>query len=332
MLDKKPKHSLAAGITAIIIAALFFSAAALAIVNRQAIIDHISYWTYHPTSEIASFAQQSSMNDEGKFLFYASHPELEDATAFNKSCPSYSRTMAILGCYDGQTIYIYNVANPELDGIRQETAAYEMLHAAYKRLSSADRANLDKLIEAQYAKDATSDTDASVAYFAKYEPGQRDDELFSVIATQFSSISPQLEAYYSRYFTNRQALVSLYQKYSSVFTNLQNQSTTLYNQLTALSQKINSDTAAYNASSQQLNADIATFNQQAQSGTLSQSSYNSQRASLEARISDLQAQRDSINAEIETYNSKLQQYNSLAVRYNQLNQSMNSNLAPAPSL
>lgn len=332
MWDKKLKHKVGRTIAAIAVVLFAIGIVLFALFNRQWISDEIAYLTYHPSAQMQEFATRSSMNQEGKFLFYASHPVLEDAAQFNKSCPSHSQTMAILGCYDGQTIYIYNITNSQLDGIREETAAYEMLHAAYKRLSPSDRAHLDTLIEAEYAKQATSETNASVAYFAKYEPGQRDDELFSVIATQFSSISPQLEAYYSRYFTNRQALVALYQKYSSVFTSLQNQTTSLYNSLTALNTKINNDTADYNAASSQLNNDIARFNQQAQSGTMSQSQYDQQRAALENRIAALNGERTSINNEVATYNSELEQYNAIALQYQKLNQSINSTLSPAPQL
>jgi len=240
--------------------------------------------------------------------------------------------MAILGCYDGQRIYIYNVTNSQLDGIREETAAYEMLHAAYKRIGGDDKKKLDSLIEAEYAKQADPSTAATVAYFAKYEPGERDNELFSVIATQYSRISPDLESYYSRFFNDRQVLVTLYNKYSNVFTNLSTQSTNLYNEIMSQNQKIETDKAAYETASAQLQADINTFNQDAQSGHMTQSQYNSQRASLEARINALSADRDAINAEITTVTDLVAQYQALALQVQQLNQSIDSTVTAAPTL
>jgi len=313
-------------VTALVLAGLIF-------LNRQRIIDQINYWNYTPSSEIASFAARSSMNDEGKFLFYSAHPSLEDRDAFNASCPTYSSDTAILGCYDGQNIYIYNVTNTDLDGIREETSAYEMLHAAYKRLSDSDRKNLDTLIEAEYAKQATSDTDKAVAYFAKFEPGERDDELFSVIATHFATISPALETYYARYFINRQDLVALFNKYQGVFDSLKQQSTDLYNTLSSLSAEINAESKQYNDDSATLSNDIDTFNTKAKNGGFSsQSDFDSQRAALIARSNALEKERTDLNSKIDTYNKDRAAYEALVVRQQALNSSIDSTVAPAPSL
>ncbi len=327
------KHSKIKGIVSAIVAVAILAIAGWVVLNRQYLIDLANYLQYQPTTTIASFVDKASMNGEGKFLFYSAQPKLEESADFNKSCPNYSAgSMAILGCYDGQKIYIYNVTNSQLDGILEETAAYEMLHAAYKRITGDDKTKLDALIEAEYAKQGDAGTAASVAYFAKYEPGERDDELFSVIATQFSTISPDLESYYSRFLMNRQVLVNLYNKYSSVFTNLSTQSTDLYNQITTLNQKIVSDKATYDQNSAQLQADIDTFNQDAQSGNMTQSQYNSQRASLTNRISALDSDRDAINSEITTVTNLVTQYQALALQVQQLNQSIDSTVTAAPTL
>jgi len=332
MSDKKPKHSHSAALVSLIATAIILAVAAALYFNRQWIIDEINFLSYKPSAEIASFAEKSSMNDQGKFLFYSAKPSLQNSSEFNISCPSYSTSMAILGCYDGQKIYIYNITDPQLNGIRDETAAYEMLHAAYVRLSKPDRAKLDALIEKEYAKQATSDTEASVQYFAKYEPGDRDNELFSVIATQFKTIDPELEKYYSRYFYDRQQLVTLYDTYSSVFTKLENQANDLYKQVNTMNDQVKSDTEDYNQKNAQLNADVTTFNQKAQSGQLTQSTYVNQKAALEARITALQAEQVAINKEIQTLNDLVTQYNALNVQFQKLNQSINSSVAPTPSL
>ena len=327
------KHSKSKGIVSGIVALVILAIAGWMLLNRQYIIDLVNYYEYQPTSTIASFVDKASMNAQGKFLFYSAQPKLEESTDFNTSCPNYSAgSMAILGCYDGQKIYIFNVSNSQLNGIREETSAYEMLHAAYKRITGDDKTKLDALIEAEYAKQANSSTAASVAYFAKYEPGERDDELFSVIATQFATISPSLESYYSRFFNDRQVLVTLYNQYSSVFTNLSTQSTDLYNQITTLNQKIVSDKATYEQNSAQLQTDINTFNQDAQSGNMTQSQYNSQRAALENRISALDADRAAINDEITNVANLVTQYQALALQVQQLNQSIDSTVTAAPSL
>lgn len=319
-------------IVSTIIAAVFIAAAAYVVINRQRVVDQINFWEYKPTSEMTSFAQRTSMNSEGQFLFYSAKPELESQADFNVSCPNTNSSMAIIGCYNGQQIFIYNITNAKLDGIRDVTAAYEMLHAAYKRLSPSDLTAVNQLIENEYQRQGNDSMKNLVSYFAKTEPGERDNELFSMIATQLPSISPQLESYYSRYFTNRQTLVSLYNKYSSVFKTLSDQSTQLAAGLKVLSSSIDARSTKYVTDNTKLNDDIQTFNKNATDGNFSsQSDFNQQRNALSARSTALDAERTSINNDIATYNDELAQYNALAVQTKQLYNSINS-LAAASSV
>jgi len=319
------KHNTAQIIVSTIVTAICIVAAAYVVINRQQVIDQINFWEYKPSSLMASFAERSSMSSEGQFLFYSAKPELQTQDSFNASCPNTNPTMAIIGCYNGQQIFIYDITNTQLDGIRDVTAAYEMLHAAYKRLSSADLKTVNQLIEDEYAKQGDDAMKNLVKYFATTEPGERDNELFSMIATQLPNISPQLEQYYSRYFDNRQTLVALYNQYSGVFKRLSDQSTQLAGQLKVLAASIDARSAQYNSDNAKLNADIQTFNQNAANGNFSsQSDFNQQRNALSARADTLNAERTSINNDIATYNSELAEYNALAVQTKQLYNSINS--------
>jgi hypothetical protein len=329
MLPKKSR--LKSAIPAMITVIVLIGIAGFILLNRQNIIDTINYLEYKPSSLIASFAERSTMSSEGKFLFYSAKPSLEGKTAFNISCPSSSSQVAILGCYDGQDIHIYNVQDTQLDGIRDVTAAYEMLHAAYKRLSPNDRAEVNTLVEAEFKSQGNAAMRQIVSYFATSEPGQRDNELFSLIATQVPTINPQLESIYSRYFTNRQALVALYNKYSSVFTNLMNQETTLADQLTNLNSTIKSESTQYDTEVSSLNTDINTFNANAKNGNFSsQSDFNTQKNALTVREDALDTEQTKINGDISTYNTELAQYNTITTNSAQLFNSINS-LSTAPS-
>lgn len=330
-----PKKSKASGLLATFITVVVLLGAAFVVMsNRQWIIDQYNYWTYHPSSTMQSFAQRSAMSSEGKFLFYASQPELQDATAFNKSCPNQGGGVAVLGCYDNQNIYIYNVTNPKLDGIREVTAAYEMLHAAYKRTQGSDLTKLNQLIEATYAQPANAAIfKPTVDYFAATEPGERDNELFSLIATQVRTVDPQLETIYGRYFTNRQTLVDLYSKYSSVFTEQENQTKAYAQQLSDLSTQINQSTAQYTKDVNQLNTDIADFNARANANQFSSTSqFYAERSALMSRASELDARRTSINNQIISYNNIVKQYEASALASSELYKSIDSTLAPTPSV
>jgi hypothetical protein len=210
-------------------------AAYLLVANKQFVLDQVSAWQYKPSSEVVAFADRTTMTDLGRFYFYASRPAVEEAQDFNTDCSKQEQNTAILGCYDGRNIYVYNVTNVQLDGIREVTAAHEMLHAAYDRMSKTERAEVDTLVEAEYVKlQDDKDFAERMAFYARTEPGERDNELHSVIGTEVSNLSPELEAHYKKYFTDRAKIVSLHERYASVFTSLQTKSNELSDQLTAL--------------------------------------------------------------------------------------------------
>jgi hypothetical protein len=190
--------------------------------NRQYVVDQVSVWQYHPNNAVTQLAVRSGMSDTGKFYFFASQPAIEEADTFNKDCGRKEESTAILGCYDGKNIYIYNVTNTQLDGIKETTAAHEMLHAAYARMSVGEKQTVDALLEAEYNKLKNDKEFAErMAFYARTEPGERDNELHSVIGTEVASISPALEAHYKEYFSDRRKVLALHDNYASVFAGLQ---------------------------------------------------------------------------------------------------------------
>lgn len=304
------------------------------VLNRQFVVDQLSVWQYQPTSAVASLATRDTMSSQGRFIFYASQPAIQDSQSFNQSCTRKEQSTAILGCYDGRRIYIYNVTNAQLDGIQEVTAAHEMLHAAYQRMSSNEKTQVDGLLEAEYAKlKDNKDMAERLAFYARTEPGERDNELHSVIGTEVAEISPALEAHYKKYFSDRQAVVALHTKYDSVFTDIQTRSAQLSAQLTSLGATIEQNSTDYNAGVAQLNQDIATFNSRAaNNGFSSQYEFNTARAALVARANDLNTQRDRINSDVARYNAMRDQLSQLAVQSDSLNRSIDSNLSPAPNI
>lgn len=338
MFNKKSRTQRNSGhgyVVSIIILAACIAAAILVLLNKQQIVDQVSVWQYQPSAAIVSLADRSGMNDTGKFYFYASHPDIEAAQQFNQHCNSQQETTtAILGCYDGRSIYIYNVTDPRLDGIQQTTAAHEMLHAAYSRLDSATKQQVDAMLESEYATlKNNKDFAQRMAFYAQTEPGQRDNELHSVIGTEVGSLSPELESYYKRYFGDRNLVVSLHNQYMSVFDQLQQEGDSLSNQLTQLGATIQQQTTNYNAQVAQLNAQIGVFNQKASSGGFtSQDQFNSARAVLIDQSNALESLRGQINNEISQYDTLRAQLQAISNQSQALNQSINSTLAPAPSL
>lgn len=321
-------------VTGLVIAIISVAITALLLVNRQFIIDQVHVWQYEPTAEISAFAERAQMSEKGTFLFYASQPSLEGAQTFNGKCSRVEKSAAILGCYNGRSIYIYDVTDPKLDGIREVTAAHEMLHAVYTRLSSEERTKVDALLEDEYDKlKNQADFSERMAFYARTEPGERNNELHSIIGTEVLSISSELEKYYKAYFDDRKAVVRLHEQYAAVFASLQIRSEALSRELSALADSIERNTANYNAAVSQLNDDISRFNERTSNGDFtSQEQFDRERAALVARANGLDSQRAAIDSERQRYNTLREELVTIASESEALNRSIDSSLAPAPSL
>lgn len=333
MSDTKRYRS--AGYVASVIVVLVSIAITLFLLgNRQLILDQVSVWQYQPSSNITSFANRTTMSQQGRFLFFASQPSLEGTQAFNDKCSRIEKSTAILGCYNGSKIYVYDVLNPKLDGIREVTAAHEMLHAAYQRMGDAERKSVDALVETEYAKLSNDSEFAErMAFYARTEPGERDNELHSIIGTEVGSVSPTLEAHYAKYFYDRSKVVALHVRYASVFAEVQSRNKELSAQLTALVASIEEGTVTYNREVKQLNADISDFNRRANNGEFAtQAAFDNERSALLTHANNLEAMRADINQQRAKYDALREEMLATTSESEALNQSIDSTLAPAPSL
>lgn len=332
MLQKKRNR--AGLIASALISAVLVVLSLFLVFNRQQAIDQLTVWQYQPTEEVKNLVERAGMNDDGIFLYLASQPQLADASDFNKVCDRVEKTTSILGCYTNYRIYIYNITNPDLDGIREVTAAHETLHAVYVRLSSSERERVNALVEAEYEKLENDDRfKERMAFYARTEPGQRDNELHSVIGTEVADISPELEAHYANYFDDRQKVVALNAAYNSIFRELDSKARELGARIEALATHIERSTDTYNKDVQILNEDIVSFNQRAaNNGFESQSQFNTERANLIARVDYIQSVRAAINSDVQAYSALIKEYNLIALQSKKLYNSIDSTLAPAPSV
>lgn len=334
MSDKKPslKRSIIGGGVSIILLA----AAGFLLLNQQFVKDQISVWSFTPSSGIQAIDQRIGLTGKGKFYFYATQPQIDGSDQFNADCPRQEVGNPILGCYAAGRIYVYDVANVELDGIEEVTASHEMLHAVWERMSPSEQVRIGTLLRTEYQK-LKSDTDLTerMEYYQRTEPGQFENELHSILGTERGNLSPELESYYGQYFTDRQKVVDLHAKYDAVFTGLKKQSDSLYEELSTLGKSIETRTVQYNADIKQLSADIAAFNSRADSGSFSSiSQFNSERSALIARSNQLDTDRDAIGNDITKYNGDYAEYQKVSTQIEALNKSIDSikDLQPTPSV
>jgi len=313
------------------------AAAGFLYLNRQYVMDQITVWSYTPSADIQTIEDRIDLTSKGRFNFYATQPVVSDADQFNKDCPRQEVGNPILGCYSAQRIYVYDINNAELDGIEEVTSAHEMLHAVWERTDADDQAEIGTLLKAEYQKRSATEPDLveRMQYYQRTEPGEFLNELHSILGTEDSALSPELETYYKKFFNDRQKVVDLHDKYDSVFKNLKSQSDTLYSELTDLGKSIDTRTTKYNADVKQLSADIDSFNTRANSGEFTTvSQFNSERASLMRRSDQLDADRAAISADITIYNDKFAQYQQISSQIETLNKSIDSfnQLQPTPSV
>ena len=329
--SKQPERSI---IGRLVFTVIVLAIAAGIFLYRQPIIDQVNIWAFQPSDEVKALAIRSAMSDQGKHFYYASRPELLSRNAFNGACGSAAgEKTAVLGCYTTQRIYLFDVTDTHLDGIKEVTAAHEMLHAAYGRLDSRERARVDDLLEQESAKITDPTFVALVKEYEKTEPGERANELHSLMGTEVASLSPELESYYGTYFEDRSKVVALYHKYESVFADLKSKQESLARELDALSTQISSEVDQYNKDTAQLNADIEAFNKRANNGGFSsQEEFDMARARLVARQNQLAVTRDGLNVTISTFNTKREQLAAINSQAEELNRSINSSLDPLPTI
>lgn len=314
--------------------ALLTAGLAVALLQGPRLYDRYAAAQYMPTTEIRAVNTALALTDEGERLLYASHPVIEDQQAFNDDCQSTERTAAMLGCYYQRKIFLFNVQNAELQGVVEVTAAHEMLHAAYDRLNFLERPEVDKLIRAEYNRVKDDETIKSLMeYYERAQPGSDSNELHSIIGTTVRDISPELEKYYARYFTNRKAIVEMNARYNAVFDEIKVKAEQLSADLSTEGERITSELASYEADQQQLQIDITTFNQRASNGDFpTRQSFESARSTLVRRSNLLNTRRENLNARIAAYNQRIAELNALSVKAKELNKSINGVPEPATGL
>lgn len=301
--------------------------------NQQWILDQISLIGYTPPADVKALAVDTTMTPLAERYYYASHPTIDNRDVFKKDCGNNDEKTIILGCYTGRVIHIFDVNDPRLPGVEDVTAAHETLHAAYARLSDSERTHVNTMVEAQLKVETDQHIKDLIDAYNRTEPGQLDNEMHSILGTEVSNLSPELETYYKQYFTDRHKITNYAEKYQAVFTGLQTQQQVLVDQLNLLADSVDTRSSALSQAVAQLNSDVAVFNQKAQNSQFtSQTDFDSSRSALVARQNALQTERNDIQRLIDGYNAKHQELIDLNFEADSLNRSINSQLPAVPSV
>lgn len=304
-------------------------AAAATRVNPQAVGDWWKLRGYTPPSDVVKLADQDTMNSYTKHLFYLNRPQLlPTVTSFREHCPENKDTI-VLGCYhSGQNgIFVYNVQDPTLAGIQQVTAAHEVLHAVYARLSASERRSLDSQLEDFY-KHGLKDQRVidEVKLYQKTEPNDVMDEMSCTFGTELSSLPSGLEAYYRRYFTDRQAIVAYERQYESEFTRRESLIKHYDAQLASLKKQIDSAESDLQAKQARINAEQTQLLSEQSSDV---NAYNAGVPAYNQLVDAYNAEISSTQALINSYNGLVDTRNRVAGQLAELDKAIDTRLTPA---
>lgn len=319
-------------ISLIVLAAVGIGAYAI-VTNRQALVDQWVVWNAEPNTTVSAYAERAGLSEHGEFLLVASQPEVADGEAFNEVCGNEEEGSGVLGCYTSvdMKITLFDVTDPQLDGIEEVVAAHEMLHAAWDRMSTDRHRELGVLLEKQYAMLEGDDAFVErMEIYARTEPGQRVNELHSIIGTEIGELIPELETYYAQYFDDRSAVVQLHVTSNAVFVEIEAKSAALVAELDALREGIETDSNSANSQQGQLNSDIEDFNARADTaGGMTQEEFERERGALLARQDAINARFDDIDARIAQFDAKSAELEQLNAQAAALNTALN--VTPRPN-
>lgn len=273
--------------------------------NINAIEDWAKLRNYTPSSKVTALATQTTMTPYATRLFYVNHPALyTDTVSFRSQCSENEQTI-VLGCYKAgeNGISVYDVQDSRLQGIAQVTAAHEMLHGAYERLSTSDRQSVDTMLQNYYDNDLHDQRiKDTINDYKQTEPNDLLNEMHSIFGTEISNLPVNLENYYKQYFTNRSAVAAYAQKYQGEFNSRSEQIKSYDAQLEALKSQIGTEEASLNQQLAQLNSDRDRLDTYKQNQDFSQ--YN-------AAVPDFNQSVDAYNSGVRKLKADISRYNDL---------------------
>jgi len=266
-------------------------------------------------------ADDTTMTDKARRLFYLNRPQVLDASEFNANCEGAdSEQTIVLGCYHSpqRGIFIFRVEEAELKGIEQVTAAHEMLHAAYDRLSRSEKQQIDQLLMDYYQNDL--DDERLLRVMDLYKQSASSDlanEMHSIFGTEVAELPVELEAHYQQYFANRQKVAQFAAQYQQAFTSRQQLITDYDMQLVALEREIAQNQQALNQQAAQLQADRPQVEASNDAEVID--SYNQRVAAYNALLVQT-------NALVDQYNAIVAKRNDIALEQKQLQRSIDSSI------
>lgn len=327
-MSNRPRHERRRS-SSLIVLVVLLAAIGIAWVYRQNLSDWYRLRGYTPNAAITSLADQTTMTPEGRRIFYTTHPEISGKDNFNAQCRqgTAGEYSIVLGCYvsNGKlygNMYLYDVQDERLAGVKQVTAAHEMLHAAYDRLSTSERQTIDAQLMEVYKNLPDGRIKETIAQYEAADPSSVPSELHSILGTELRDLPAGLEAYYKRYFANRLVIVAFSEDYEEEFTNRQQQVAQYDNQLAGLKATIDRNQADADRQYQSLQQARAALDRYEAAGDIS--AFNANVSSYNQQVARYNALAQQLRNDIDEYNRIVVVRNNIASEFQELTNAIDS--------
>lgn len=296
---------------------------------RFSVYDWYRLRNYTPTAEVITLTENTAMTNKGRRAFYANHPRIEPKDQLRADCQQNEFTI-VLGCYvTGQGIFLFDVKDPRLSGVKEVTAAHEMLHAAYDRLSVRDRKKVNQLLEAELAEVTNPRILQTIDQYRQKDSSIVTNELHSILGTEVRSLSPELEAHYQQFFIDRSKVVALSEQYESEFTSRENQVEAYDQKLTSLKQQIETNEKQLSTMSASIQVERSRLSSLAASQNVGE--YNAAVPGFNRQVDRYNDLADATYALIDEHNAIVGKRNELAIEVNDLSQAIDTRPQTIPA-
>jgi hypothetical protein len=287
---------------------------------EQDVRDWSKLLQYEAPPQVAKLATTTTMTDAARRLFYLNEPTIESQKSAQNLCKGTEHTV-VLGCYvPNKGIFLQEVSDPRLQGVMEVTAAHEMLHAAYQRMSILEQTKLNKLLQAALQQLQNQRIKQLVEAYREQDPNVVNNELHSILGTEVRNLSPELEAHYRKYFTDRSTVVALSERYEGVFTTLRTKAKQLASQLAALKSAIENLETQVKSEEASISEDRSTIERERSANP--DADYSARIASFNNRVQSFKELVARFNEQTNIYNQNLATYKSLALEEKSLVESL----------
>lgn len=321
----KPQPTSHKGLSVLVGLFAFLAVVSIGLWQAQRILDWWRLRGYTPPAAVSALADKTTMTAYGRHLFYVNRPQLLEGDAFNEKCRSEAEQSIVLGCYIGgdHGIFLFNVTDERLSGVVETTAAHEMLHAAYNRLSSRERRRVDAMLESYYKNGLKDERiKRTIDAYRQSEPRDVVNEMHSIFGTEIATLPSDLETYYQKYFVHRSTVTAMAARYQAEFTSRRDQAKAYDDQLAALKKTISANQEELKSQRSTIESEYARLQQLRTSEDAAV--YNARVDAYNAKVNTYNALLNETQAKINAYNAIVEKRNALALETRELTQALSS--------